>query len=108
MILEIADIRIKPGCQNSFEQAVQTALKDIFPRAKGFIDHRFHRCLESPERYVLQLSWECLEDHTVAFRGSELFSEWRSLVGEFFANAPHVEHFQIVCDSKDVKEQFNG
>jgi hypothetical protein len=39
------------------------------------------------------LRWETLENHTVDFRGSSLFPEWRFLVGEFFAQPPHVEHF---------------
>jgi heme-degrading monooxygenase HmoA len=96
MILEVADIRIKTGQHAAFEIAVQTALKTIFPKAKGFLHHQFHRCLESPERYVLQLTWETLEDHTVAFRGSPLFTQWRAMVGDFFAQAPYVEHFELV------------
>ena len=35
MILEIADIKIKAGQHAEFEQAVQTALMTIFPKAKG-------------------------------------------------------------------------
>jgi heme-degrading monooxygenase HmoA len=52
--------------------------------------------IESPERYVLLLAWDTLEDHTVAFRASPLFHEWRGLVSEFFAQAPSVEHFEFV------------
>lgn len=100
MIIEIADIRVKPGCGVEFEKAVLSALDAVFPRASGFIGHRFHCGIESPNRYVLQLSWETLEHHTVEFRGSDLFSEWRSMVGSYFAEPPQVEHFQIVCSSE--------
>jgi heme-degrading monooxygenase HmoA len=100
MILEVADIRIKTGQQTEFEAAVQTALKTVFPKAKGFCDHNFHRCIESPDRYVLQLTWETLEDHTVKFRGSPLFAEWRAMVGDFFAQPPYVEHFELVSTPK--------
>jgi heme-degrading monooxygenase HmoA len=96
MILEIADIRVKTGQHLEFEKAVQLALTSIFPKAKGFRQHSFHRCIESPDRYVLQLTWDTLEDHTVGFRGSALFVEWRSMVGGFFAQPPHVEHFDLV------------
>jgi heme-degrading monooxygenase HmoA len=96
MILEIADIRVKTGQQAAFEKAVQIALKTVFTQAKGFKHHAFHRCIESPDRYVLQLTWETLEDHTVAFRGSPLFTQWRGMVGDFFAKPPHVEHFELV------------
>jgi heme-degrading monooxygenase HmoA len=96
MILEIADIRIKSGQQAAFENAVQTALTMVFPKAEGFMRHSFHRCMESPDRYVLQLTWETLEHHTVGFRGSPLFTQWRAMVGEFFAQPPRVEHFEPV------------
>lgn len=100
MILEIADIQIKPGQNVEFENAVHTALTTIFPKAKGFLSHKFHACIESKDRYVLQLAWMTLEDHTVDFRGSALFTEWRALVGAYFAQAPHVEHFALVSASE--------
>ena len=93
MILELADIRIKSGVSDAFEKNAQIALTTIFPKSKGFLGHEFRRCIETPDRYVLMLRWETLENHTVDFRSSSLFTEWRSLVGEFFAQPPHVEHF---------------
>jgi len=96
MILEIADIRIQPGRQAAFEQAVQLGLSTVFPKAKGFRGHQVRHSIESPERYVLLLEWETLEDHTVGFRGSALYTQWRGLVSEFFAQPPFVEHFELV------------
>jgi heme-degrading monooxygenase HmoA len=96
MILEHADIRIHPERAKEFETNVQLALKNIFPQAKGFRGSEFKRGIESPARYVLLLKWDTLENHTVDFRGSPLFGEWRALVGEFFAAPPSVEHFEIV------------
>ena len=99
MILEIADIHIKTGQQADFEKAVGLALDTIFAKAKGFRGHQFRHAIESPERYVLLLSWDTLEDHTIAFRGSALFTEWRALVSEYFAKPPYVEHFVLVGES---------
>jgi heme-degrading monooxygenase HmoA len=96
VILELADLRIHPGKNAAFEKAINHALLTVFPKAKGFKSHKLHRCVESPERYVLQLTWETLENHTVDFRGSPLFAEWRGMVGEFFASPPNVEHFELV------------
>ena len=87
MILEVADIRVKEGTQAEFEKSVQVALDTIFPKAKGFVGQTFRKSIESADRYLLLLSWETLEDHTVGFRGSALFAEWRGLVGGFFASA---------------------
>jgi heme-degrading monooxygenase HmoA len=96
MILEVADIRVKQGLQTEFETAVQLALDTIFPKAQGFQGHTFRKSMESNDRYLLLLTWATLEDHTVAFRGSALFTEWRGLVGNFFASAPFVEHFTML------------
>ena len=98
MILEVADIRIAPGRQAQFEQAVLHGLRTVFPRAKGFRGSKVQHSVESPERYLLLLEWDTLEDHTVGFRGSAAFGEWRSIVSHFFAQPPFVEHFRLVAD----------
>jgi heme-degrading monooxygenase HmoA len=102
MILEIADIRITPGQQAAFEEAMQRALTTVLPKTKGVRGYKVNRCMETPERYVLQIFWDKLEDHTVGFRQSPLFAEWRSHIGPFFASAPNVEHFTLVTKSPDA------
>lgn len=99
MILELADIRIHPGQQAAFEEAIQRGLETVASRAKGFKGAKVNRGIESPERFVLQIFWETLEDHTVAFRQGPLFVEWRAIVGPFFAVPPVVEHFDLVTKS---------
>ena len=96
MILEIADIRINPGRNAAFEAAIQHGLASVISRAHGFKGGKVNRGLESPERYILQIFWDTLEDHTVAFRQGPLFAEWRAIVGPFFAVPPVVEHFELV------------
>lgn len=93
MILEIADIRIHPGQQAAFEAAIELGLNTVASKAKGFIKAQVHQGIESPERYVLQIQWATLEDHTEGFRGGPLFPAWRAIVGPFFAEPPKVEHF---------------
>ena len=99
MILELADIRIHPGQQADFEKAIELGLNTVASRAKGFQGAKVNRGIESPERYVLQIFWDTLEDHTVGFRQSPLFTEWRAIVGPFFAAPPHVEHFELATKS---------
>jgi len=96
MILEIADLRIQPGQQAAFEAAIQRGLETVIHRSPGFQGAKVNRSLESPERYVLQIFWATLEDHTVGFRESPLFTEWRAIVGPFFTAPPAVEHFELV------------
>ncbi len=96
MILELADIRIRPGEQAAFEEAIQRGLDTVARRATGFLRASVRRGVESPERYLLQIEWATLEDHTVGFRQGPLFPEWRAIVGPFFAAPPVVEHFEVV------------
>jgi heme-degrading monooxygenase HmoA len=99
MILELADIRIQPGQQAAFEEAIARGLSTVIARAKGYQGSKVNRGMESPERYVLQIFWDTLEDHTVGFRQSPLFPEWRAIVGPFFAAPPVVEHFELTFKS---------
>lgn len=96
MILEIADIRIQPGQQAAFEEAIQRGIATVIQNARGFHSAKINRGIESPERYVLQILWGTLEDHVVGFRESPLFAQWRGIVGPFFAAPPQVEHFELV------------
>ncbi len=95
MILEIAQIAVKPGMESEFEKGV-TAAKPLFLRAKGCISMELRRSIEIPSRYRLLVGWETLENHTVDFRGSEDFQSWRGLVSHCFDDIPEVEHATIV------------
>lgn len=95
MILELADIRILPGRQADFEAAIQRGVEQVIAKAKGYRDHTIHRGVESPERYILSIHWDTLENHTIDFRQSPAFQEWRTIVGPFFAAPPSVEHFVL-------------
>ena len=99
MILEIADIRIPPGKQAEFDAAILRGLTTVISTAKGFRGYKVNKGVESPERYILMIYWETLENHTVDFRGGPLFPQWRAIVGPYFAAPPVVEHFELVGKS---------
>jgi len=99
MILELADIRIHPGQQAAFDEAIQRGVETVIANAKGFEGYKVNRGIESPERYVLQIFWTTLENHTKDFRESPAFADWRAIVGPFFAQPPVVEHFELVSKS---------
>ena len=99
MILEIAEIRIVPGQQAAFDEAIVRGLTTVASQAKGFRGWKVNKGIESPERYVLTIFWDTLEDHTVGFRQGPLFAQWRAIVGPFFAAPPVVEHFTLLAKS---------
>ena len=99
MILELADIRIHPGQRAAFDEAIQRGVNEVISNAIGFQGYKVNKGIESPERYILQIFWETLENHTVDFRQSAAFGEWRAIVGSFFAAPPSVEHFNLLAKS---------
>ena len=102
MILELADFSIHPHHNDAFEEALQHGIATVIAHAKGFEGFKVNRCIENPNRYVLQIFWTTLEDHTVGFRDSPAFAQWRAIVGPFFANPPMVQHFDLVAKSEGV------
>jgi heme-degrading monooxygenase HmoA len=99
MILEIADIRIAPGKQAEFDAAIRHGLETVASKAKGFRGYKVNKGVESPERYILMIYWDTLDNHTVDFRQGPLFAQWRAIVGPYFAAPPVVEHFALVAKS---------
>ena len=99
MILEVADIRIPPGKNSEFEAAIARGLQTVVAKCKGYRSHQVHKGIEWRERYLLMIRWDTVENHTVDFRQGPLFAEWRAIVGPFFAQPPHVEHFALATES---------
>lgn len=94
MVFEIADITVIPGSAVQFEAAVAAALP-LFRAAPGCMSMALRKCVEQAERYQLHVQWKTLEDHTVHFRNSAAFQEWRKLAGPFFAAPPAVTHWDL-------------
>jgi heme-degrading monooxygenase HmoA len=99
LILEVADFRIAPGQQAAFEEAIQRGVTTVISQAKGFRGWKVNHSIESPERYLLMIFWDALDDHMLGFRQGPLFPQWRAIVGPFFAQPPQVEHFTLVGKS---------
>lgn len=94
MILELATIDIKSGTNKDFEDSLEKA-QYVISKSHGYISHRFNKCIEQENRYVLLIQWATLEDHTKGFRESDLFTEWRALIGPFFETPPVVQHYEL-------------
>ncbi|MEU6602709.1 antibiotic biosynthesis monooxygenase family protein [Streptomyces flaveolus] len=95
MITEVARIDVRPGSEEAFEQAVAEAIP-VFLDAAGCRGIALHRVVEHPRRYRLVVCWESVEHHTVTFRASGGFRQWRALAGPHFATPPEVEHTYTV------------
>jgi heme-degrading monooxygenase HmoA len=96
MILEVAVLHVRPGQGPAFEAAFRQA-RPIIASARGHLGHELQQCLEAPNRYVLLVRWERLEDHTEGFRGSPGHLEWKRLLNHFYDPSPVVQHYTAVC-----------
>jgi quinol monooxygenase YgiN len=94
MVYEIAEIDVRPGEELAFEAAVAEAAPH-FKKAKGCRSLELHRTVERPSTYRLFVGWDSVEDHTVSFRSSAEFLEWRRITSPYFASPPRVEHVTI-------------
>jgi heme-degrading monooxygenase HmoA len=95
MILEVARLDVKRGEEDSFEAAFNRA-KTIIASLPGFIALELQRCIETENRYLLLVRWMTLEDHTVGFRESIQYQEWKRLLHQFYDPFPTVEHYKKV------------
>ena len=91
-VLEHAVLDVVAGREAEFEAAFEEA-KGCITSARGFCHLQLSRCLEQPQRYLLLVGWETLEDHTEGFRSSAAYDEWRRLLHHFYEPFPVVEHF---------------
>jgi len=98
MILEVAIMDVKPGRESEFENAFGEA-QHIIAAMPGYVSHQLQSCLESPGRYLLLVHWETLEDHTVGFRQSPRYREWRQMLHHFYDPFPEVQHYRVVVES---------
>ena len=95
MITEHALLPVTPGREQDFEVAFGRA-RGIISSVPGFRSLRLSRSMESPSTYLLLVQWDRLEDHTVGFRESAQYQEWKQLLHRFYQPFPVVEHFQEV------------
>lgn len=92
MILEVATLNVRLGQEQAFEEAMRKA-RPLIEAMPGFCGMKLRRCVETPNRYILLVTWKALEDHTVGFRQSDQYQIWREILHHFYDPFPTVEHY---------------
>lgn len=95
MLLEAVMLNVKNGLELDFETAFNKA-SNIISSMDGYLSHELHRCIEVEGKYLLLVRWESLEAHTIGFRTSPEYQEWKKLLHHFYEPFPIVEHFEEV------------
>lgn len=99
MILETAILYIKQGEQELFEHDFKIAERYI-SSIKGYSGHSLRKCIEHENKYLLLVDWEKLEDHTIGFRESKQYLEWKKILHHYYDPFPVVEHYEIISNNK--------
>ncbi|HTQ35630.1 MAG TPA: antibiotic biosynthesis monooxygenase [Steroidobacteraceae bacterium] len=95
VILEVAILNVRAGSSADFESSFMRA-EPVIAGSSGYISHELRRCMEVENRYILLVRWRCLEDHTIGFRGSEAYQEWKALLHHYYDPFPDVEHYECL------------
>ena len=96
MIREVAQIAVKEDAHQQFIVDLNRAVAEIFPNVKGVVEFvHVGWCVGRPNVYMFTIDWETLEDHTVGFRESDHFTQWRTIIGPHFDGPAVVEHFSL-------------
>jgi heme-degrading monooxygenase HmoA len=98
LILEVAILDVRPGQESEFEIAFEEAQK-IISSMNGYVSHQLQKCIEDPNRYILLVNWQTLEDHTKGFRESDEYQKWRAMLHHFYDPFPIVEHYEKVFEN---------
>lgn len=96
MILEFAVLEAKPGQADALGSAILRGARTVVSRAAGMRQFRLMRGIESPARYILEVTWDSIEAHEQGFRQSPLLQEWRDIVSPYLSGPPAAQHYQFI------------
>lgn len=95
MILEVAILNVIEGKESQFENDFKIAGKYI-SAIDGYLKHTLKKCVEQKNKYILLVEWNTLEDHTIGFRESEQYQEWKKMLHHYYDPFPTVEHYETI------------
>lgn len=99
MIQEAAVLFVKKDQEKDFENDFVKASQYI-SSIEGYLGHSLKKCMEQANKYLLLVEWRNLEDHTIGFRESAAYLEWKKLLHHYYEPFPIVEHFETVFENK--------
>lgn len=98
MVLEVAVLYVKSGLEADFEQDFKKA-SCIISSISGYKNHQLQKCIEVENKYLLLVQWQKLEDHTIGFRMSEKYVQWKNLLHHYYDPFPIVEHYEVLLEN---------
>lgn len=100
MITEHALLPVIVGLEDEFMAAFEQA-RPLISATDGYLGLQLSRSIETPNHFLLLVSWQSVEAHTIGFRGSDNYLEWKRLLHRFYEPFPVVEHFETIKPAVD-------
>lgn len=91
MVLECAELTIRPGDGDDFAQTISRALA-MFNGAPGYRSSRCMRGVENPDTFLLLIEWDAVEDH-IAFTRAPAFDHFKAAIGPHIGGPSRMAHF---------------
>ncbi|QDK34186.1 antibiotic biosynthesis monooxygenase [Sphingomonas sp. IC081] len=93
MLLEIAEIDVRPGSEPAFAQAMRGEGVGLLASCDGVISVQFGQGVEHASRFAFNVVWTSLEAHEAA-RKLDAFARFRNLFGDL-AIGGTMHHFEM-------------
>jgi len=92
--LERTELKIQPGKEVAFADAMRTQGVAVLQSVPGVVAVHFGRGVENPDKFLLMVDWESMEAHT-AYKGTPPSLQIRDLILPYSAGAA-MEHFEML------------
>jgi hemoglobin len=85
--------RISSEQSEAFQRAYTAAAK-VLSGVSGCKGLSIQRCVEEPERWIVQIRWTSVNAHTSDFKASPVFADFLALVVPFKDNLQEMRHYE--------------
>lgn len=93
MLLEIAEIEVRPGAEDAFAKAMREDGVGHLAACEGVVRASFGRGVENPSKFTFNVVWTSMEAHEKA-RGLEAFGSFRACFGDMTVGGA-MSHYQM-------------
>ncbi len=93
MLLERAELLIKPGVEDEFAATMQERALPLLRADPGVVAVQFGRGVENPSKFMLLVEWTSLEAHA-AFKSSATYMPFVQTFGPY-SEGGAMEHFEM-------------
>ena len=93
MLLERAELVVKPGVEEEFAAAMTTEGTRMLLSVAGVKSVDLGRGVENPEKFMLLVEWESMDAHG-KFASHPVYPDFRKLMGGYLQTGA-MEHFEM-------------